>query len=170
MRVDRPWVYLGHAVIRRPLLVEGAPVRCVDVPQAAASSLGGGPAPDDGLDAEPVHGAPRAEEWPSALFAYGLLRPGQVAWDRVRPFATGPPWPATVPGPAFDTGRGYPAWVPDAPGTTRGVVIPLRDPAALLLALDVYEGPEYERVRVVADGTVCWAYAWRAEGERAHTR
>jgi len=43
-------------------------------------------------------------------------------------------------------------------------VVPLRDPAGLLPALDVYEGADYERVRVVvpADGTVCWAYAWRS--------
>ena len=68
-----------------------------------------------------------------------------------------------MPGAVFDTGRGYPGWLPDATGSTPGVIVPLRDPAALLPALDAYEGAEYERIRVVvpADGTVCWAYAWR---------
>ena len=41
----------------------------------------------------------------------------------------------------------------------------MRDPAELLPALDAYEGPEYERVRAVAGGTVCWAYAWRGDRE-----
>ena len=42
--------------------------------------------------------------------------------------------------------------------------MPLRDPAALLPALDAYEGPDYRRIRTAraADGTVCWAYAWRS--------
>ena len=30
-------------------------------------------------------------------------------------------------------------------------------------AMDAYEGAEYERIRTVLDdGTVAWAYAWRA--------
>ena len=33
--IERPWVYLGHAAIRHPLLVNGAPVRCADVAQDA---------------------------------------------------------------------------------------------------------------------------------------
>ena len=68
-----------------------------------------------------------------------------------------------MPGAVFDTGRGYPAWRPDVSGSTPGVVVPLREPAAVLPALDAYEGAEYQRVRVTtADGTVCWAYAWQA--------
>jgi gamma-glutamylcyclotransferase (GGCT)/AIG2-like uncharacterized protein YtfP len=168
VRVDRPWVYLGHSEIRRPLLVDGAPVRCADVPQEAAMTLVGEPAESDGLDADPVIGAPHPDEWPGALFAYGLLQPGQVSWERVRAHATGPARPTTVAGGVFDSGHGYPAWLPDAPGVTPGVVVPVRDPAELLAALDAYEGPEYERVRAVTRGpdqTVCWAYAWRGDRE-----
>ena len=56
-----------------------------------------------------------------------------------------------------------PAWRPDVSGSTPGVVVPLREPAAVLPALDTYEGAEYQRVRVATvDGTVCWAYAWTA--------
>jgi gamma-glutamylcyclotransferase (GGCT)/AIG2-like uncharacterized protein YtfP len=168
VRVDRPWVYLGHSDIRRPLLVDGSPVRCADVPQEVAMTLVGEPAESDGLDADPVIGAPHPDEWPEALFAYGLLQPGQVSWERVRAHATGPARPTTVAGAVFDSGHGYPAWLPDAPGVTPGVVVPVRDPADLLPTLDAYEGPEYERVRAVAGGpdqTVCWAYAWRGDRE-----
>ncbi len=163
--IERPWVYLGLAAIRRPLLVDGAAVRCADVTQAAARTLAGDAATEDGLDAEPVVGAPHPDEWPAALFAYGLLQPGQVSGNLVGPYAAGPSRPAVVRGGVFDTGRGFPAWLPDAPGRTPGVVVPIRDPATLLPALDAYEGPDYERVRVVADGTVCWAYAWNASRE-----
>ncbi len=163
--VERPWAYLGHAEIRRPLLVDGAAVPCADVGQDVARRLSGEVSASDGLDADPVTGAPHPDEWPAALFAYGLLQPGQLSWHRVHAHAVGPAQPTTVAGGVYDTGRGYPAWLPDAPGMTPGVVVPVRDPAALLPALDAYEGPEYERVRVVADGTVCWAYAWR--GDRA---
>ncbi len=179
-RIRDPWVYLGHATTRRPLLVDGRPVRCADVGQAAARELagdgplgtgrperaggraaavldGGAPRPGpDGLDATTVTGAPHPDEWPAALFAHGLLRPGQPSWGRVAPHAAGDPRPATVPATVLDTGLG--------PGHTRGVVVPLRDPAALLPALDAEQGPEQRRVRVTVpvDGTVCWAYTRRA--------
>lgn len=166
--ITDPWCYLGHGAIRRPLLVGGRPVRCVDLPQAAARELAGDPGRDDGLDATTVVGTPHPDEWPATLFAYGLLAPGQRSWALVGPHAAGPPRPATVSGGVFDTGRGYPAWRPDTAGRTPGVIVPLRDPAALLPRLDAYEGPEYRRIRAIApgDGTVCWAYAWRA-GTRA---
>jgi gamma-glutamylcyclotransferase (GGCT)/AIG2-like uncharacterized protein YtfP len=115
-----------------------------------------------------VTGAPHPDEWPGALFAYGLLQPWQESWDLVRAHATGPPRRATVAGGVFDTGHGYPAWLPDTEGATPGVVVPVDDPAAMLPALDAYEGAEYERIRVVAcapDKTVCWAYAWRGDRE-----
>jgi gamma-glutamylcyclotransferase (GGCT)/AIG2-like uncharacterized protein YtfP len=165
--IDRPWCYLGHAAIRRPLLVDGAPVRCADVGQAEAAALDGDAAPDDGLDADTVVGSPHPDEWPAALFTYGLLLPGQPSWDLVAPHAAGPPRPAVLSGQVHDTGRGYPAWLPDVPGSTPGAVIPLRDPAALLPALDDYEGSDYQRIRTVVpeDGTVCWAYAWRSAAE-----
>ena len=158
-----PWCYLGHGAIRRPLLVNGRPVRCADLAQAAARELDGEAGPGDGLDADTVVGAPHPDQWPAALFAYGLLQPGQESWRLVGPHAAGLPRPAVVAGAVFDTGRGYPAWLPDRAGSTPGVIVALRDPAALLPGLDAYEGTEYERIRVTADdGTVCWAYAWRA--------
>jgi hypothetical protein len=49
-RVPDPLAYVGLAAIRRPLLVDGKPVRCADVTQAAAMNLHGSPAGDDGLD------------------------------------------------------------------------------------------------------------------------
>lgn len=160
--IEHPWCYVGLAEIRRPLLVGGRLVRCAEVTQQAASVLVGEPADTDGLDATTVVGPPDPGDWPAALFTYGLLRPGQPAWDLVAPHASGPAVPATVAGTLLDTGRGYPAWQPDGDGVTPGRLVPLRDPAALLPVLDRFEGPDYERVRVVADGRVCWAYAWRA--------
>lgn len=167
--VQAPWCYLGHAETRRPLLVAGAPVRCVEVAQADARALPADAAGSDGLDADPVVGAPDPDSWPAALFVYGLLRPGERAWDLLAPHATGPPRPATVAGHRFDTGRGYPGWLPDGPGTTSGLLVGLADPAAVLPGIDAYEGPDYQRVRVVADGgTVCWAYAWAGRGGADH--
>lgn len=61
-RVDDPWSYVGHGAVRRPLLVDGAPVRCADVPQDRARALEGEPG-DDGLDAPTVHGAPHPDQW-----------------------------------------------------------------------------------------------------------
>lgn len=66
--VEAPWVYLGHAPTRRPLLVDGRPVRCGDVAQAVAHHLEGEPAATDGLDADTVAGAPHPDEWPAALW------------------------------------------------------------------------------------------------------
>lgn len=57
-RVDQPLVYLGHAAIRRPLLVDGRLVRCAEMPQHVAKTLTGHPATTDGLDADTVHGPP----------------------------------------------------------------------------------------------------------------
>lgn len=162
-RIDAPWCYLGHGRTRRPLLVDGAPVRCAEVGQAAARELSGVPAVDDGLDGPTVVGDPHPDEWPARLFAYGLLQPGQVSWHYVAPFTTGEHRRAEVPGAVLDTGRGHPAWLPDAAGTTPGTLIELRDPTIAFPAMDAYEGPGYERIRtVLTDGTVAWAYAWRA--------
>lgn len=161
-RIDAPWCYVGHGAVRRPLLVDGAPVRCTDLPQAAARALQGVPG-EDGLDAPTVSGAPHPDEWPPRLFAYGLLQPGQVSWSFVAPHATGVHRPAEVRGAVLDTGRGYPAWLPGTPGRTPGTLIELRDPVAAFPAMDAYEGPEYRRVRTVLDdGTTAWAYAWTA--------
>jgi gamma-glutamylcyclotransferase (GGCT)/AIG2-like uncharacterized protein YtfP len=160
--VDDPWCYLGHAAIRRPLLVDGTPVRCADVPQAAAVELTGKAAPGDGLDAETVTGDPHPDEWPAALFTYGLLQPGCRSWGMVAPHAAGEPQRATVDGTVLDTGRGYPALRPATGVRAPGWVVPLRDPAALLPALDDYEGAEYRRVRLpVSPGQrSSWGYVW----------
>ncbi|HEU5267141.1 MAG TPA: gamma-glutamylcyclotransferase [Jatrophihabitans sp.] len=48
--VPDPLAYVGLAAIRRPLIVDGSAVRCADVTQAAAMTLRGIPAADDGLD------------------------------------------------------------------------------------------------------------------------
>jgi gamma-glutamylcyclotransferase (GGCT)/AIG2-like uncharacterized protein YtfP len=164
-RIAEPWCYVGHGAIRRPLRVDGALVRCADLQQAAALGLVGDPA-EDGLDAPTVVGAPHPDEWPAALFVYGLLQPGETSWPLVAPHATGEPRPATVEGTVHDTGLGYPA-LRRGTGRAPGWVVPVRDPAALLPALDRYEGGEYRRERVLtADGTVCWSWVWAGSFER----
>lgn len=184
-RIVAPWCYLGCAPTRRPLLVGGTArsvsgerigtarstsearvgtmVRCAEVPQAVARELHGDPAASDGLDAATVEGTPHPDEWPAALFAYGLLQPGQPSWPLIAAYAADAPRRAAVPGAVFDTGHSYPALLPGRSGTALGTVVPLHDPATLLSTLDSYEGPDYRRVRLVipADGTVCWAYTWR---------
>ncbi|MDQ4117546.1 MAG: gamma-glutamylcyclotransferase, partial [Actinomycetota bacterium] len=160
--VDGAYAYLGLDRIRHPLLVDGAPVFCADVDQAAAKALVGEPAPEDGLDAETVDGVPHPTAWPPRVFVYGLLMPGQPSWGRMAPHAAGEPRPAILPGTVSDTGLGYPALTRDgSAGDVPGYVAELADPVAALPGLDVYEGPEYRRVRVVlGDGTVCWTYLW----------
>jgi gamma-glutamylcyclotransferase (GGCT)/AIG2-like uncharacterized protein YtfP len=162
-RVEAPWCYLGLSAIRRPLLVDGRPVRCADAPQAEALTLVGEPAPDDGLAAVTVVGAPHPDEWPAAVFVYGTLQPGEPAWPLVADHVAAPPRRATISGRLCDTGQGYPALLPDGTATAPGWIVPVRDPAMLLARLDGYEGAEYRRVRVAADGVKpCWAYVWAA--------
>ncbi len=176
LRIDAPWCYLGLSASRRPLLVDGRPVRCSDVGQRDALALCGDPAPDDGLAADTVTGAPHPDEWPAAVFVYGTLQPGEPAWPLLADHAAGRPRRATAAGRVYDTGRGYPAL--RAGGTARapGWVVDVRDPVAALRHLDRYEGDEYRRVRagVVIDGAAAadggervaaWTYAW-ASGDR----
>ena len=160
--VDRPWCYLGLSTLRRPLLVDGSPVRCADMAQADATALLGVPAEHDGLAGHDVCGTPRPEEWPAALFSYGLLQPGRDGWPLVAPHADGQPQPAEAIGAIYDTGLGWPAMLPDAQQRTPGTLTPLRDPAVLLPRLDRYEGPDYLRTRITLpkDGTVAWSYLW----------
>ena len=168
VRVDAPWCYLGLSAIRRPLLVDGRPVRCADLGQDAALHLDGEPAPGDGLAATTVTGPPHPDEWPAAVFVYGTLQPGEPAWPLLADHATGRPRRATVPGRVCDTGRGYPALLPDGQARAPGWVVDVRDPVATLRRLDRYEGDEYRRVRVAAtpDGDrqarACWTYRWAA--------
>jgi gamma-glutamylcyclotransferase (GGCT)/AIG2-like uncharacterized protein YtfP len=178
--IGRPWCYLALGPVRQPLLVDGgdegraAPVRCADLPQSAARNLQGRPAPDDGLDAETEHGAPNPDQWPDALFAYGLLQPSGHGWPLVAPHASGEHRPATVHGAVYDTGLGWPALLLDGPAghaTDRvaGTLITLRDPETALPVLDAYEGPDYRRVRVRPDNdSPAWAYVW--QGDRSILR
>jgi gamma-glutamylcyclotransferase (GGCT)/AIG2-like uncharacterized protein YtfP len=167
--VHRPWCYLGHSSIRRPLLTADPPdtqrrmVRCAELPQAEASLLVGVPAADDGLLADEVLGTPHPDEWPAALFAYGLLQPGRDGWRLVAPYVgDDPPRPASALGARYDTGLGWPALLLEPGQRARGTLIPLADPASALPSLDSYEGADYRRVRITlpVDGTVTWAYAW----------
>ena len=160
--VDGVCAYLGLDRIRMPLLVDGAPVFVDDAGQAAAKGLTGDAAEGDGLDADTVDGTPHPDAWPSRVFVYGLLMPGQESWWRLAPHTTGEPRPAVLPGSVSDTGLGYPALTRgDAHTDVPGYVVELADPVGAMPALDEYEGPYYRRVRVVlADGTVCWTYLW----------
>jgi hypothetical protein len=56
--IVEPLAYLGQAPQRRPLLVNGSPVRCADVPQSVALALRGDVADTDGLVADTVVGVP----------------------------------------------------------------------------------------------------------------
>ncbi|HEV7787801.1 MAG TPA: gamma-glutamylcyclotransferase family protein [Pseudonocardia sp.] len=167
---DRPWCYLGAGPVRAPLLVAGTPVRCAELRQQDARWLSGTAAATDGLDADEVTGAPHPDQWPAALFGYGLLQPGRSGWPLVAPYAAGPGRAAHARGTRYDTGLGWPAMLlgehPDVPGT----LTPLRDPVGLLPALDEYEGPDYRRIRLTLprDGAVTWAYAW--VGDRGRLR
>jgi gamma-glutamylcyclotransferase (GGCT)/AIG2-like uncharacterized protein YtfP len=104
------------------------------------------------------------------LFVYGTLAPGREAWPVLEAWAIGLPLADAVAGCLYDTNRGYPAatFGPDAPrsGTVvHGTVVSLdpdRAPAALA-ALDLYEGPEYERIAVrTMAGLEVAAYTWIA--------
>ncbi|SDD29095.1 gamma-glutamylcyclotransferase family protein [Actinokineospora iranica] len=160
--LDRVPAYVGASTIRRPLLVDGAPVRCADVPQEVAVGLVGEPAPNDGLDLDVLVGAPDPADYPGALFVYGTLQPRASAWHLLAPHVAGEPRRARLGGTLFDTGFGYPALRLGAGPGVSGWTVPLRDGAALA-ALDEYEGEEYVRVRVVtAGGDVCWTYVWVA--------
>jgi gamma-glutamylcyclotransferase (GGCT)/AIG2-like uncharacterized protein YtfP len=111
------------------------------------------------------------------LFVYGTLTPGSDAWAVLEPWVTGAPEPDAVAGRLYDTGRGYPGatFLSDAhdlgPGgvahgiVVHGIVVTLaRDRAdAALVALDRYEGDEYERITVqTLRGLEVATYAWIA--------
>jgi gamma-glutamylcyclotransferase (GGCT)/AIG2-like uncharacterized protein YtfP len=159
--VDGPLAYTAAGPRRRPLLVDGAPVRCLDVPQSGAAGLVGVPADTDGLSVRELTGAPDPAEHPGRLFVYGTLQPGASDWWRLAPHATGEPRRTALPGALYDTGLGYPALrLGEGPGVS-GWVVDLAEPAAALSTMDEYEGAEYRRVRVSPPGgTHCWTYVW----------
>ncbi|HWM07110.1 MAG TPA: gamma-glutamylcyclotransferase family protein, partial [Actinophytocola sp.] len=163
--VDRPLAYVaaaeGHGrTVRYPLLVDGEPVRCARVPQAAAAALVGEPATTDGLALLVVDGAPVPTQTPNRLFVYGTLQPGASHWPMLEPYAAAPPRRASLPGTLYDTGFGYPALrLGTGPGVS-GWVVELIAPAALLSIVDEYEGKEYRRVRVALGDELAWTYVW----------
>lgn len=166
--VDRPLAYvaapadgLSPRLVRHPLLVDGAPVRCADVAQRAAAGLVGVPAAGDGLALLVVDGEPVPADHPARLFVYGTLQPGASHWPLLAPHVTGRPTRAALPGRLHDTGLGYPALrLGSGPGVS-GWVADLAAPATALSTLDEYEGVEYRRTRVVlAGGTIAWTYVW----------
>jgi hypothetical protein len=146
--VGRPWTYLGHSPRRLPLLVGGVPVRCADLPQDRARALTGEPADDDGLGAQTVTGAPHPDEWPAALFAYGLLQPGRAGWAAIMPHLAGEPSAARVAGTVYDTGLGWPALLLDDLPNDRSDGLPndrsdgRSDGPRVVSAVDPGAGPE----------------------------
>jgi gamma-glutamylcyclotransferase (GGCT)/AIG2-like uncharacterized protein YtfP len=168
--IDRPWCYLAQGDHRKPLLVHGAPVRCRHLGQREARELAGVPSASDGLAADTVSGAPHPDEWPAALFSYGLLRTGRAGWPLVAPHADGQSDAAWARGRVYDTGLGWPAMLLGEQPTVRGTLTRLRRPETLMPTLDDYEGPQYRRVRILLpdSGTVSWAYVW--VGDRARLR
>jgi gamma-glutamylcyclotransferase (GGCT)/AIG2-like uncharacterized protein YtfP len=159
--VDGPLAYVAAAPRRMPLLVDGKPVRCLDVPQSGAAALTGTPASTDGLTVREVDGAPEPADFPGRVFVYGTLQPGASDWWRLAQHASGEPRAAALPGTLFDTGLGYPALrLGEGPGVS-GWVVDLARPATGLSTLDEYEGAEYRRVRVaLPGGQLCWTYVW----------
>lgn len=165
--VDGPLVYTATdtthpaRIRRQPLLVDGKPVRCLDVPQAAAAALTGVAADSDGLTVREVDGSPDPADFPARLFVYGTLRPDASEWRRLAPFARAAPTRATLPGVLYDTGLGYPALRLDPGPGVPGWVVDLAQPAEALAEMDAYEGAEYRRVRVaLPGGTISWTYVW----------
>jgi gamma-glutamylcyclotransferase (GGCT)/AIG2-like uncharacterized protein YtfP len=158
--VDGPLAYVAAAPRRLPLLVDGKPVRCADIPQTGAAALTGVPADTDGLSVRELAGAADPADFPGRVFVYGTLRPDASDWWRLEPHAAGAQQ-ARIPGTLYDTGLGYPALrLGDGPGVS-GWVVELNRPGEALVHLDEYEGSEYRRVRASLPGGMwCWTYVW----------
>lgn len=104
------------------------------------------------------------------LFVYGTLRPGDVRWPLLAPFAVDEGWPDSVPGRLFDTGLDYPAAIfddrADPGGRVMGQTYALLR-ASLGSCLDVLDREEgtvgglYRRVVVRTDrGVDAYAYEY----------
>lgn len=158
--VDGPLAYTAAAPRRMPLLVDGRPVRCSDVPQSGAAALTGVTADTDGLTTREIAGAPAPADFPGRVFVYGTLQPHASDWWRLEPHATRT-YEARIPGALYDTELGYPALrLGDGPGVS-GWVVHLAEPARVLSELDGYEGTEYHRIRIALPGGLwCWTYVW----------
>lgn len=64
--IHGPLAYTAAAARRRPLLVNGMPVRCADVPQTEAAGLTGVAAVTDGLTVHEITGSPEPADFPYA--------------------------------------------------------------------------------------------------------
>jgi gamma-glutamylcyclotransferase (GGCT)/AIG2-like uncharacterized protein YtfP len=102
----------------------------------------------------------------TALFVYGTLRPGDVRWPFLEPFAADEGVDDTTDGRVYDTGLGYPAAIFGGPDTIVGRTYRLR-PDRIDEALEVLDEEEgtvaglYRRVTVTTGlGTTAWAYAY----------
>jgi gamma-glutamylcyclotransferase (GGCT)/AIG2-like uncharacterized protein YtfP len=100
------------------------------------------------------------------LFVYGTLRPGDVRWSFLEPFAADEGVDDSVAGSLFDTGLDYPAAIFDRGGTIMGRTYELRT-ERLDVALDVLDAEEdtvlgrYRRVAVTTGrGVTAWAYEY----------
>jgi gamma-glutamylcyclotransferase (GGCT)/AIG2-like uncharacterized protein YtfP len=102
----------------------------------------------------------------SHLFVYGTLQPGDVRWPILASYVAGDGVADQVAGRVYDTGRGYPAAVFDAPGTIVGRTYRLRadrlDEALAVLDEEESSVPGgYQRVVVTtAAGNRAWAYEY----------
>jgi gamma-glutamylcyclotransferase (GGCT)/AIG2-like uncharacterized protein YtfP len=99
------------------------------------------------------------------IFVYGTLMPGRLRWPLVAEHVVTRA-PDAVRAVLFDTGRGYPAVVLDAGGSTHGWVLELRATtvATVLDRLDRVEGPEYQRTTVTTVGGRA-AHLWVFTGD-----
>jgi gamma-glutamylcyclotransferase (GGCT)/AIG2-like uncharacterized protein YtfP len=100
------------------------------------------------------------------LFVYGTLRPGDVRWSFLEPFAADTGIDDIVPGDLFDTGLDYPAATFGGHGTITGRTYELRADR-LDEALEVLDEEEdtvlglYRRVTVTTRrGITAWAYEY----------
>lgn len=100
------------------------------------------------------------------LFVYGTLRPGDVRWSFLAPFAADEGVDDAVGGALFDTGLDYPAAVFDDSGTIVGRTYRLRV-ELVDQALSVLDEEEdtvlglYRRVTVTTErGVEAWAYEY----------
>lgn len=100
------------------------------------------------------------------LFVYGTLRPGDVRWSLLEPFAADIGVTDTVGGRLYDTGLDYPAAVFGSDGVIVGRTYRLRADTIdrALAVLDEEEDTVlglYRRVEVTTgNGTRAWAYEY----------
>ncbi len=104
----------------------------------------------------------------TSLFVYGTLRPGDVRWSLLEPFAADAGVVDTVGGRVYDTGLDYPAAIFGGDGTIVGRTYELHTDR-LDVALEILDEEEdtvlglYRRVVVTTGrGVTAWAYSYGA--------